>query len=512
MTSRKKLRFLTGISCIFWLAAMGMLYNTHYIKESEPELGYFGTEIGFDTEDRQYFSIFKDGVKIGYKSEAQSHQENLLIYSEYSGVKMNLAGKSREVFMQYSVGIDSAQNISRFMEFNLISGSHSYVCDGTVIDDSLIVNVKSHSLAPYRRGFFLVDEHITYPVTLPYFIHRSETSSMRMMVFDPFIMIPYIIHVVRTGGETLHLNNQDYDVVRYDMVFLDKKSSLWLDENGKVIKSEGSLFLSGELGEFKVEKAVNRDVFLMPVEVSFGNDIIKNTVINSDRSLSDPRNISYLEIELDGIRTANIDISSSNKEILSYNPVVFGIHNKPVVNEESSNEELKNRYFYELKITEIDTSLIGSSDYIQPRDARIVRMAQQIVSSETDSLAKARALNRWIYKNVKKESGLDITRSVDILKELRGDCDEHTKLFTAFARSIGIPTQINLGLIYDNNAFRYHSWPSVFVGGVWNDMDPMLGQDSADAAHVTLIRGGFERLAELLRVMGRISIKIIDYR
>ena len=63
-----------------------------------------------------------------------------------------------------------------------------------------------------------------------------------------------------------------------------------------------------------------------------------------------------------------------------------------------------------------------------------------------------------------------------------------------------------------DDAFRYHSWPSVFVGGVWHDMDPFFGQDVADATHISLVRGDFERLIELLRVIGKISIKIIEYR
>ena len=75
-----------------------------------------------------------------------------------------------------------------------------------------------------------------------------------------------------------------------------------------------------------------------------------------------------------------------------------------------------------------------------------------------------------------------------------------------------IPTKINMGLLYENGAFRYHSWPSIFARGVWHDMDPTLGQDAIDATHLALVRGDFERQVDILRLMGRISIKIIDYR
>jgi len=101
---------------------------------------------------------------------------------------------------------------------------------------------------------------------------------------------------------------------------------------------------------------------------------------------------------------------------------------------------------------------------------------------------------------------------VDILRERKGACDEYTKLFTALTRSIGIPTQIYLGLVYRDGAFRYHSWPAVFVGGTWHALDPYFGQDRADATHITLISGDFERLIDLLRIAGLITIHIIGVR
>ena len=60
--------------------------------------------------------------------------------------------------------------------------------------------------------------------------------------------------------------------------------------------------------------------------------------------------------------------------------------------------------------------------------------------------------------------------------------------------------------------FRYHSWPSVFIYDYWYDLDPYYGQDKADATHIALIRGDFEKLVELLRIIGKVSVTILDYR
>ena len=77
---------------------------------------------------------------------------------------------------------------------------------------------------------------------------------------------------------------------------------------------------------------------------------------------------------------------------------------------------------------------------------------------------------------------------------------------------MGIPTQINMGLLYKDRNFRYHSWPSVFADGLWHDLDPTLGQDAVDATHLTLVKGDFEKLFEFIRIAEKISIKVLDYR
>ena len=122
------------------------------------------------------------------------------------------------------------------------------------------------------------------------------------------------------------------------------------------------------------------------------------------------------------------------------------------------------------------------------------------------------ALGKWVHENMENEPSVRLIRSIDIFRELKGSRDEYTKLFTALARSIGIRTQINTGLVYDGGVFRYHSWPTVFVDDFWYDLDPYYGQDNADATHIALILGDYEKLVELLRIIGQVSVTIHDYR
>ncbi|MFC1528533.1 transglutaminase family protein [Candidatus Latescibacterota bacterium] len=493
-----------GISFVVWLIVMGFVYRAYYTEQNDHDLETLSADLRYKSGTKQYFTIKKNGEKIGYKTETQFSIPKMIIYNEDSVVKMNFAGMSREVFIKCTAGIDSSDFNTSYLEFSLQSGMHTYNCTGTVTGDSLIIDVKINNETPYRKGLFKFHDRITFPVALPFYMHNSEAETMNLTVFDPVIFSLYTVHIIRKGSERLQINNSYYDTVKYDLEFSNKRSSMWLDDDGAIVKSNGYLLFTGELGDLAIERSTDRDVFLLPLEVTLGMDLIKNSSIIPDKTIPDPRYVQYLEVKLEGIRAANVDVGASNKKILSLNPVIFAIHTKPVITGK--------RLLEEKTIAASDTSLLGTSDYIQSRDARIKRTAGTIVSQGQDTLKVAREINQWVFKNMKKEKGLDIIRSTDILREMRGDCDEHTKLFTALARSLGIPTQINLGLVYEEGAFRYHSWPSILARGVWNDMDPTLGQNVIDATHIALVRGDFERSVELLRLLGRISIKILDYR
>ena len=114
---------------------------------------------------------------------------------------------------------------------------------------------------------------------------------------------------------------------------------------------------------------------------------------------------------------------------------------------------------------------------------------------------------------------LDLTVSLpsarEVLRTKVGDCNEHTVLYVAMARSIGIPSRIAVGLAYSRGAFYYHAWPEVYIDerrgrGLWLPVDPTFNQFPADAAHVRLMRGGLDKQAAILPLIGHLKMDIVD--
>ena len=68
--------------------------------------------------------------------------------TEENVIKMNLAGLSREVFVQSVVTIDTTSRITDTMEFSIHSGAHLSTFSGSIKSDSLFINVRKDIFSP----------------------------------------------------------------------------------------------------------------------------------------------------------------------------------------------------------------------------------------------------------------------------------------------------------------------------------------------------------------------------
>lgn len=154
---------------------------------------------------------------------------------------------------------------------------------------------------------------------------------------------------------------------------------------------------------------------------------------------------------------------------------------------------------------------LKDTTFIQSKDPRIVSLSKDIVKDERDILKKARLIHDWVFRNIEKVPAITIPMSTEVLRSKRGDCNEHTTLYTALARASGIPTRIALGLTYKDGFFYYHAWPEIFLND-WIAVDPTLGQFPADAAHIRITTGDIDKQMQIMSVVGKIKIEGLEYR
>jgi len=157
---------------------------------------------------------------------------------------------------------------------------------------------------------------------------------------------------------------------------------------------------------------------------------------------------------------------------------------------------------------------LRSTTFIAADNPVMRRVAGDIIGDGLDALTAARRLNHWVFQNIKKVPVAGFPESREILRSRRGDCNEHTTLFTALARSVGLPTKMAAGIVYSDSifsdgSFYYHAWPEVWLGREWVAIDPTFGQFPADATHIKLVEGDLDQQMELMSAIGRLRIEVL---
>jgi transglutaminase-like putative cysteine protease len=153
--------------------------------------------------------------------------------------------------------------------------------------------------------------------------------------------------------------------------------------------------------------------------------------------------------------------------------------------------------------------------FIESDDPDIRASAVEAVGSAVGTRSRAEALTRFVNAIVEKKPTVSLPSAREVLRTRIGDCNEHTALFVAMSRAAGIPARIAVGLAYVRGAFYYHAWPEVYIDegrsrGYWMPVDPTFNQFPADATHFRLARGGLDKQAAILPMIGRVKITILE--
>ena len=162
------------------------------------------------------------------------------------------------------------------------------------------------------------------------------------------------------------------------------------------------------------------------------------------------------------------------------------------------------------------TKFLSSSVYVQSDHPLIVQEAKAVVGHETIAREAAGQLSHWVYETIKnKNLQVGFASALQTLESRTGDCTEHTVLYVALARAVGLPARVCAGLVFQQDAFYYHFWPEVYIGE-WFATDPTLGQLQADASHIQLAGSVMEsdsmiEMGEgVMRTLNQLEIEILE--
>ncbi len=154
------------------------------------------------------------------------------------------------------------------------------------------------------------------------------------------------------------------------------------------------------------------------------------------------------------------------------------------------------------------TPYLEDDPYLQPSDPMVQQLAREITAGIQDTVTMVEALLRWVFDRLAKIPSVTIPTATDVLKTMQGDCNEHATLFGGMARALGIPTEVIVGLVYQNGAYYYHAWNAVYLHGQWVWVDPVMGEFPARTQHLMLQRGSLEKQSLIMPLVGKLQIEV----
>lgn len=138
---------------------------------------------------------------------------------------------------------------------------------------------------------------------------------------------------------------------------------------------------------------------------------------------------------------------------------------------------------------------LNPTPQINSQAPEVVALAKQIAGEDKDAHSVARKIGDWTYQNLKwKKVESDV---VDTLASREADCLEHSELYVALARAVGLPARVVTGAALSGGSFGSHAWVEIFLGR-WVELDPTWGlMEHVDATHLRFDGDAFTSYAML---------------
>jgi transglutaminase-like putative cysteine protease len=160
---------------------------------------------------------------------------------------------------------------------------------------------------------------------------------------------------------------------------------------------------------------------------------------------------------------------------------------------------------------------LAPSHFIDSDDARVKELARRAAGGETDPLAKARRIERWLHQTLRVDNSAPFAPAGQVARSLRGDCRHYALLTVALCRAEGLPARTALGLVYtekDRGPFLgMHMWAEVWVGGRWLGLDAVWGR--VGATHVKVADHSWHETQSLTpflplsRILGKVAVEVV---
>jgi hypothetical protein len=462
--------------------AVGIAHASNIISEQWMELRMHGSKIGFTYRKMEKTSS-------GYRLTAKTV------------MKVKADGKEREISSSHTYLLDEKQKPSGFTFIQKMDNHQQYF-EGKIDKGMAEITVRSGGNTSKRKVPF--PETVEFAETASYKLGKQKLEPGMEFEIDIF-MEPLLVTEkmkIKIGKKTsIKHRGKSIEVFKVTAAFPSYETVSYITPEGKTLREESPIGFTAV--DTDKADAVSFSEGVMPF-----TQLLTFSLIPVTTSLEDAGGISKLILEMDGLPRKDLIPSDSRQKQKTVSEKT-GFHARiEVVREEA---EIFINASAGLPVEGMEKFLEPTIE-AQSDDQAIASRAEIIIGDEKNIYKAAQLINGWVYKNIRK-SFIDTFSAVETLRSMEGECQSHTNLFAALAKSVGIPVKTVSGIVYSGgyNGFLYHAWPEIYVGdGVWVAMDPTLGQVTVDATHIKLVEGDLSKQMQIFEFIGKVGIEIIS--
>lgn len=504
---------------------MGFLVKREYFRPRAEVLAEAAARVG---PGASYYTLSMGGGQVGYATSTIDTTTAGITLQNNTTLDIQALGAVQKVGMVLVVNLTRTLHLVSF-DGQLNSDAARFHVTGEVSGDTVLnvtidagAGTPSRQRIPLEKPLVLADL-VSLRLAVGGNLEPGRTYQLR--TFDPMMMQEREISLHVEAESTLvvpdsavydstsrHWRPVSFDTVkafRVSQTWNGISATSWIDGEGNIISatSESGFRMEKTAFEIAVQNwRLDRERGVA-VAAGTGSDIISATAIAANQQLR-PEELNVLRVQLANVTTQGFDLAGGRQRLAGDTLIVtreHGLGDAPGGNTPAM-------YYASLPLASAgDTAIeqaLRPEALVQSDDPRIIAMARSIIGRERRAGRAAELLNTWVHDRLEKKITISVPSAAQVLETRSGDCNEHTVLYVALARAVGLPARSAAGVVYLRGHFYYHAWPEVWLGQ-WVAVDPTFGQFPADAAHLRFVIGGLARQVELVRLIGRLQLNVV---
>jgi hypothetical protein len=508
-------RIVGGAIVLIWLMMVGLQVRREYFQ---PELARLAEAALSLAPGVSFYTLSMGGRTVGQATSRLDTLPDGFELEDLMNLELPALGQTGTAVARTRVKLSPSLVMESF-SFSLDSQVGRFEAEGSVgADTTLSVTIRSagseqhlsfrmaeppvfSSVVPIRLAMgegLEVGRRVRFPVFDPTSL-GTRTVEVRVLEHDTLV-IPDSAAISAADGRWVPARYDTVPAWRIAEIFGGIQVESWIDEDGRILRASSPLGFSMEKTEYELSRQAQEEARLAGGS-SLDSDVILSTAVQSNVDLSNAEEFEELRFRLGGVDLAGFQLDGG-RQTLRGDTLIVRRENWDALDPG-----------YELPYPRMDLrEALEPEPLIQSDDPRIIERARQVTARRSqwrqDPKQVARQLNTSVYNMLEKSITFSVPNAVQVLETRQGDCNEHTVLFVAMARSLGLPARTAVGLVYVNGAFFYHAWPEVWLGE-WVAMDPTFGQYPADASHIRFVIGGLAQQVEIVRLIGNLDIEVL---